>query len=218
MMREALCVMMKYPVAGGVKTRLAAETGNEKAAAVYAEMCGNILKEAKKTGRDVFVFVAPEEAVTEAFSMFGTKASYLPQSDGDLGERMYRAISYVFLQNYDHVILTGTDIPELSCSLFEDAFTNLCEYPAVAGPSADGGYYLIGFRKETLHPAVFSNIEWSTDKVLAETLRKLDMFGLNCGKLKEIQDVDTFEDLKLYLSRNTEDPLALRIRTILSEG
>ena len=45
----------------------------------------------------------------------------------------------------------------------------------VIGPSEDGGYYLIGLRAAC--PALFAGVPWSTDRVLATTLRRARRAG-----------------------------------------
>ena len=64
----------------------------------------------------------------------------------------------------------------------------------VLGPAEDGGYYLLGMKK--LHPQVFKNKHWGTETVFAQTMQ--DLQNLDVHLLEELNDIDTFEDLKNY--------------------
>ena len=58
----------------------------------------------------------------------------------------------------------------------------------VIGPSDDGGYYLIGIRKP--QPRLFEAIDWSTDRVRAQTLERAAEIGLGVHLLPGCYDVD----------------------------
>jgi rSAM/selenodomain-associated transferase 1 len=213
-MNEAVCILMKYPEEGKVKTRLAETAGREAALRVYSELCRKTLAEADKTGREVFVFVEPKEKIRETAELFGIDGNIFPQSSGDLGERMYRAFARIFLSGCDSAVLIGTDIPELDSVIMEEAFDRLYEEDAVICPAEDGGYCLIGFRKETIYSSVFTGIEWSSPSVLKTTLEKLSGYGLRCALLKELCDIDTEEDLKKYIKNNSGSETAQKLKQI----
>jgi glycosyltransferase A (GT-A) superfamily protein (DUF2064 family) len=99
-------------------------------------------------------------------------------------------------------VLIGSDIPDLPESILSEAFRSLDDHDAVLGPARDGGYYLIGFRRDTFVPDVFRGIEWSTDRVFAETRRKLEQATRSVYLLPEWSDVDTPEDLRDLKERN----------------
>jgi len=58
----------------------------------------------------------------------------------------------------------------------------------VLGPSDDGGYYLIGMKK--LYRRLFQEIDWSTERVFAQTLERAREIGLNVHLLPSCFDVD----------------------------
>ena len=73
----------------------------------------------------------------------------------------------------------------------------------VIGPAKDGGYYLLGMK--TFYPALFENIEWSSDKVLKQTLAIAEQLNLSVFLLPELADIDNEEDLKnqkIFFSKN----------------
>jgi glycosyltransferase A (GT-A) superfamily protein (DUF2064 family) len=76
----------------------------------------------------------------------------------------------------------------------EEAFELLREHDVVFGPSTDGGYYLVGMSKA--NECIFEDIEWSTEKVLEQSLATCKAAGLEVALLKPLTDIDTEEDLK----------------------
>jgi glycosyltransferase A (GT-A) superfamily protein (DUF2064 family) len=106
------------------------------------------------------------------------------QGDGDLGARLARTAERL------PVLLLGADIPGLLPRHLTDAAAALAHHPAVIGPAADGGYWLLGLAAP--HPAVFRDVEWGTDSVLATTLARLPA---ETPRLETLSDLDTPDDL-----------------------
>ena len=90
--------------------------------------------------------------------MLGDEFSYIPQTGDDLGERMKLAFLRCFSEGARSVVLIGSDIPDLPARIVDEAFRALDENDAVIGPAADGGYYLIGFKRDTFNGNVFPGI------------------------------------------------------------
>ena len=110
-----------------------------------------------------------------------------PQGEGDLGERMARAMDQA-LDEADAVLIFGTDCPYVEFRDVETAIQALLSSEVVIGPAADGGYWMIGFRNA--EPEIFTNISWSTDQVLGQTYDRIKKLGLNCFQLRTLEDVD----------------------------
>jgi hypothetical protein len=71
----------------------------------------------------------------------------------------------------------------------------------VLGASDDGGYYLIGMKR--LHHRVFEQIDWSTERVFAQTLERAREISLTTELLPTWYDVDdaaTLERLRRELT------------------
>ena len=111
---------------------------------------------------------------------------------------MKRAFVQAFSDSVEKALLIGSDIPDLSISLIDEAFNALDTSDAVIGPAHDGGYYLIGFNKATLLPDIFDGILWSTGSVFHQTMKILQESRLRVHVLTELRDVDTFDDLSAY--------------------
>jgi hypothetical protein len=101
-----------------------------------------------------------------------------------------------------------SDTPTLPTHCLQQAIDLLAKpvVDAVVGPSADGGYYLIGIR--ALYRDLFIDMPWSTSAVLPETVRRAQALGLKVGWLPEWFDVDTpadFARLRTTLSQTISD-------------
>jgi uncharacterized protein len=92
------------------------------------------------------------------------------------------------------VVLIGSDNPTLPRALIEQACAALDAHDVSIGPSADGGYYLIGLREP--HLGVFEAIEWSTSRVYGQTLAQAERLGLRVHSVPEWYDVDEPTDLE----------------------
>ena len=90
----------------------------------------------------------------------------------------------------EDVLLLGADIPGLTPAHLTGGAAALAKSPAVIGPAADGGYWLLGLAAPM--PPLFENITWGTASVLAETLAKLPP---DTPRLETLSDLDTPEDL-----------------------
>lgn len=187
--------MLKNPVAGKVKTRLAADIGNEKALSVYLKLLQHTLDVTKNINADKFIFYSDVVERNDLFDNIIYKK--YTQCSGDLGVRMDYAFSIPFKNEYKDVIMIGADCYELTQQHIEKAFEALtANHDFVIGPANDGGYYLIGMKK--WNRWVLENKNWSTATLFAET--KNDILGRN-GKLFELEtlsDIDTVADIQSH--------------------
>lgn len=194
-MRQAVAMMAKVPRAGDVKTRLCPPLTPEAAAALY---CGFVLDSAAKITmlETVQPVISYAPANGEAFFADAVPDwMRLPQAEGDLGVRMHNCFTQLLAQGYDHVLLTGSDLPTLPLTIFRQAI-KLAAAPqidVILGPSEDGGYYLIGLRAPCAD--LFTCMTWSTPDVLAETVRRAERLGLHIAYLPTWYDIDTPADL-----------------------
>jgi rSAM/selenodomain-associated transferase 1 len=224
-MSTALIIFAKAPIPGEVKTRLCPPLDPDEAASLHGSLVLDAIERTKGLqGVSLYVAGTPDLAHPFFKVMEGRYgARLLLQRGPDLGSRMMNAIQDAFDQGAKDVLLTGTDLPTLPRAHLVEALKLVKNHDVVLGPTADGGYYLIGFRK--MVPALFEGIAWSTASVLAETKKKIEQTGLSLGLLPECRDVDTLEDLKAFialigkdrnLTKRTEGALRL-IATRLKE-
>jgi uncharacterized protein len=106
------------------------------------------------------------------------------------------------------VTLIGSDNPTLPAELIHTADVALqADADLAIGPSADGGYYLIGMRQP--HLGLFERIDWSTPLVYAQTLARADELGLRVQPVREWYDVDEPTDLERLERELSEGPESL---------
>ena len=186
----ALIVFQKKPEKGQVKTRLAQTIGDEKAVEVYRYLLDHTHRQLALLQIPVFVYF--DNAIDRDF-LLQENYSVAVQKGKDLGEKMKTALKEVFSASHQKVFLLGSDCPGLETCIIQEAIESLKSNDLVIGPAKDGGYYLIGMKKP--HDALFENKSWSTSTVLADTLREAQILGLTVSLLKELSDVDVYEDL-----------------------
>ncbi|MEW6586557.1 MAG: TIGR04282 family arsenosugar biosynthesis glycosyltransferase [Nitrospirota bacterium] len=208
-MHHEQCVLLfvKFPEQERVKTRLSKVIGEENARALYKCFVHDVLDTLGKGDFSITICYSPPFAGESVKEWLGKSYSYMPQRGQDLGERMKCAFEDAFRSGVREAILIGTDIPDISAFVIRDAFS-FHKHAAVIGPSRDGGYYLIGFRKDTLLPGVFEGIEWGTGAVFEKTMKVFRKHGYSVGILPHWRDTDRIEDLRDLYKRNSSGPFA----------
>jgi len=194
-MRQAIVMMAKAPQVGAVKTRLCPPLTCEAAAELYRGfLLDTIAKIASLGTAQPVISYAPASAEM-FFSQVAPDWLRLPQDGMDLGARMHNCFTQLFMQGYEHVLLTGSDLPTLPCHILQQAIrlATTPQIDVILGPSEDGGYYLIGLR--TPCPALFTDMTWSTSGVLAETVQRAVRLGLRLAYLPTWYDIDMPADL-----------------------
>lgn len=191
-MANQLGVFAKYWQPGAVKTRLAATVGDLAASRLYRASLQTTLNRFGRVGDRRVLAFAPAERRADFAEIADGNWSLIEQQGADLGERMRRYFS-ASRDSDDRVVLIGSDSPTLPQSYLEEAFQILREVPVVLGPTADGGYYLLGMRG--VLPEIFSNIAWSTGEVYRQTTAELRGQGIQFGELPGWYDVDERSDL-----------------------
>ena len=192
--RSALILFAKDPVEGRVKTRLGSLLDPKTTLNLYLHFLDDsIAKIHAVTDVERFIGVAsePQTGYFEKLS-YHPPARLFVQEGEDLGQRMRQAFEDRFREGYERVVIIGADSPTLPTGYIEQAL--LSEKQVVIGPSTDGGYYLIGMRGKVTE--LFTDIDWGTGSVLADTLKILQKQGVPAELLPVWYDVDLPEDLR----------------------
>ena len=193
-----ILLFAKAPVPGEVKTRLAAGIGEQAAATLYEQLLRDTL------GMAVRARLAPVElhiASPTCPPFFLSLAERQPvevrlQEGADLGRRMCNAIQAA-LRTGDFALLIGTDCPVMTAAYLQRACQQLDAGSAVVlGPAEDGGYVLIGAR--SCDELLFTDIPWSSDRVLQLTRARLQALKLPYSELDTLGDLDRLEDLRRW--------------------
>ena len=195
---RCLLFFIKNPQKGQVKKRLAAAIGDEMAVRLYKRFLLEMLSTLNKGTFLFYLCVYPVDALESLKAWLGEDYLYMPQQGENLGERMKNAFTEALAMNFKRVVLIGSDIPSLPLEFIEEAFMSLEKKDVVIGPSADGGYYLVGFRDRKFSPRAFKGIPWSTERVFEETMKIFEHEGLTVHTLKMLRDIDTVQDLRNY--------------------
>ena len=190
MSKELIIVFVKNIVLGKVKTRLAKTIGDEAAFNIYSELVKITEKETTKADADRRIYFS--DIIVDSKWL---KDSKYVQNGLDLGERMKNAFIEAFNDGYEKVILIGSDLPDISKDILNQGLSTLNKNDIVFGPAEDGGYYLIGLTKP--HYQVFNNKPWSKPNLLETTLNDLKNQNIKFTLLETLNDIDTFEDLKV---------------------
>jgi uncharacterized protein len=181
--------MARAPVAGRVKTRLAAEAGVATAVRFARHSAAALLQ---RVGRDprwsTTLAVTPDSAATGRLWPRGVTLAR--QHGGDLGARMQHIFNGT---PRGPVVVVGTDVPGIAPGHIAAAFRLLGGHDAVLGPAADGGYWLVGMRRRPSVLRPFRGVRWSTARALADTLANLD--GRSVARVATLSDVDAAADL-----------------------
>jgi rSAM/selenodomain-associated transferase 1 len=201
-MNDVLIVFLKEPVPGRVKTRLAPLLGAEAAARLYAALVEHALAALRGPWRRM-LFGAPADAAARLADRLAEPV--LPQAEGDLGARMAAAFDAAFTSGAERAVIVGTDCLSLSAIDVEDAFEALGAHDVALAPALDGGYVLLGLRSP--QPALFAGVEWSTPRVMPQTLERVARAGLTFTRLPRHGDLDTLDDLRRDRSRLAALPL-----------
>jgi len=189
--QRRLAIFVKAPRVGQAKTRLGKDIGPVRAARFARRLGGAIIR---TTGRDprwrTCLWVSPDDQAARA-RVWPQVLARRPQGRGDLGARMMRALTE---DGVGPVVLVGSDIPDLSRGLIEDAFRALERHDVVFGPARDGGFWLVGVSGMRPVGNPFRRVRWSTAHALTDTLANIRP-GLRVVMLPMLNDVDRLEDL-----------------------
>ncbi len=194
MTSAAVIIMARAPRPGEGKSRLRSAVSNDDILALQQAFLADAVDIALAAGiGPVFLAVTPDSAVQPLADEYGEGASVFPQSGDNLGERMLGAFRHASAAGHAPLVMIGTDAPLLQPAQLRRAVSELRTADVCLGPSDDGGYYLVASRVP--QPALFEDIEWGADSVLATTLRRAGEANLRVSLLETLYDVDTPADL-----------------------
>ena len=211
-MSTGLAIFVKTPGLSPVKTRLAAAIGQLRAEQFHRLAAACAAAAAQAAGETI----TPYWAVAEAEGLHDAQWLSLPrlaQGEGDLGVRMAQVYDHL-LARHGSVLLIGADIPQVQPVDLVQAAAAACvgNAPWVLGPTADGGFWLVGGRSP-IPAAAWLDTPWSQPDTAA---RFCDALRPAPARLAVLRDVDTYEDLRIMLAglRTLSEPTTEQ-RTLL---
>lgn len=196
----ALAMMIKAPRAGDSKTRLVPPLSPDEAAELSVcflrDTAANIAGVGSEGGADGVAVYTPEGAEIVFDGLLPETFKLLAQRGEGLGERLLNATNDLFALDYESVCLINSDSPTLPSSLLQAAVSALARDGdrVVLGAADDGGYYLIGMKRAHRH--LFDKIDWSTPRVLSQTIERANEIDLEVELLPAWYDVDDAATLR----------------------
>jgi len=204
--RECVILFTRFPRPGAVKTRLIDRLGPQGAAELHTKMTKQVIcriqpvLQTRKIELQVYYCGGSQQEMAD---WLGGNCTLCSQQGNDLGQRMEHAFAQAIQQGTRRILLIGSDCPDIDSDIITSALKKLHSHDLVLGPSADGGYYLIGLCPAgKKYPALFKGINWGTNQVLEQTLRQAANIGLTCALLRQLHDIDRPEDL-VYFNHHT---------------
>jgi rSAM/selenodomain-associated transferase 1 len=207
---NTLFLMAKYPQAGTVKSRLIPALGAAKAAQLAESFLLDLMERLARTSfpfpiTKVLCFDPPEskdrfKTLLHTHAILNTDFILLPQTQGNLGERLKVAVQSQFGRD-SSVVFIGADAPDIQMSEIQIGFNHAQQGRAYLQHASDGGYVLLAL-PANLNEDVFAEVPWSqadTGVKQAARLRKLNMPLIESPSIWS--DVDLPDDLAPLLRR-----------------
>ena len=197
----ALIIFARNPALGKGKTRIAADSNPEKALEIYHSLL-------EHTHDLALLFQGTKHVFYTSFidqNDLWTPDHFTKnlQTGEDLGDRMNNAFHQV-AENHQKILIIGSDCPYLTVEDLDLALLKLDETDLVLGPAEDGGYYLLGLKEPDKN--IFRNIDWSTNRVLTQTLAAAESVKKTYTLLRELNDIDTIKDWEEFKSYSKNQP------------
>ena len=196
--RSVVLVFAKPPEPGRVKTRLLSLLTPKKGAELHrACIADTITAVSNVPGCRKWLRVAtrPDRAQELGRELqLNSRWHVGIQRGRELGARLEEAFQSAFCSGYQKVLVVGTDTPWMGSDRILRALQTMRTADTVIGPTADGGYYLIGARH--FIPAMFWSIPWGTSQVLDRTLAAIRKAHASCRLLPRDFDLDRPADFE----------------------
>ncbi len=209
--------MAKLPVPGRVKTRLVPPLRTEDAARVQAAFLSTLLARLSASANfDAVVWCHTGGAMGEAeawassqpeLSHFQGNLSFVPQVEGDLGDRLAGAASVIRgTGKKANLCYFGVDSPHLPARHIDEALRHLAAGRDCIGPCEDGGFWCLGVTPDSDVGAITSGIDWSSGRELGQVRARAVQAGRPLVDLPTFWDVDRPDDLARLLQTLAVDP------------
>lgn len=197
---DTVVMLTRLPRPGHVKTRLTPALTAAGATQLHDRLARHTLDSLRPLGAGggARVEVHADAGPRQVRTWLGRGFAARPQAEGDLGDRIAHALTGSFTRGAGKTVVVGSDCPRMSAARVRSALASLNDAAVVLGPAVDGGYYLVGVRRDAARaaiPALTSGIEWGASDVLARTRASLDAAAVPFALLETLPDVDRPADV-----------------------
>lgn len=193
MARPTLIVFARAPAIGVGKSRLARDVGRVEAWRLYRRFLDGLLRRLRDPRWRLVVRVSPDGARL-AFP------AQEAQGEGDLGERLERAIR---AHARGPVAVIGADAPDIDRAAVARAFAAARRTGAAIGPAADGGFWILALSPRRARSIRFPGVRWSTVHTATDALEAI---GGEVARLETRIDVDDRASLAAWLNSRRRTP------------
>lgn len=205
----AVAVMAKASSPGRTKTRLVPPLTHAEAAACNTAFVSDVVanvETADPAGRlQVAIASGPGEGAAFFHREIGPSLRCFDAIFPSFGLCLAHAMQHGLADGLGSAAVLNSDSPTLPAAYLVEMVDALAMPGdrAVLGPSTDGGYYVLALK--TMHTAMFEAIDWSTDRVAAQTLDRARSISLPVHCLPIWYDVDDAASLRSLHGELFED-------------
>ena len=157
-------------------------TDSSKNFALLRNLTKNSLKAAQNSGLDVVHFDERK------------------QEGATFGARITSSIQYVFDLGYDHVIVIGSDCPDLRARDIRHIAAQLERGGVVLGPDYHGGVYALGLARSSFEASLFQSLPWQTGSLKSSLVEYAKRSNTLIFWLNKKADLNHIEDTEALLS------------------
>ncbi len=177
-------------MAGRVKTRLSPSLPPALAAELYSALLSDTLEAGRACRADTrTIWWAEDRDGVPRPEGFVPKL----QSGADRGARLANAFEALLTSPGDRAIVVVADLPALSASHLDRAFSALERHDVVMGPATGGGCWLVGLSRRS--PALFEDAKWADGGSCEDARAAVRGAGLTLRELEPLPGLDTPADL-----------------------
>ncbi len=186
----------RSPVLGKVKQRLAKQTGERAALAIYRKLLRLSLRAMTEAAqRDPLIRPVlshlgdcPDREIPVDFTGHTREQPYRQFS-----ANLAREVSSPAGEDRRGVVVFGSDHPGISAAHIVDMVRLLDHYSVAVGPSEDGGFWALATNRPL--DKVIAGLPLGTNQVLNTFLQTMKELGVPCGIGPPLWDVDNTDDL-----------------------
>jgi rSAM/selenodomain-associated transferase 1 len=184
--------MAKAPRPGMVKTRLSASLPQAAILGLYRALLEDTIALGQSIEHLETAIMSPAADVEELSRIAGPGVRVVAQAGQGLSAALTTVFAH-FTQAGQRVVAFNSDSPHLPASTLRQAFDALTSCDLVAGPTSDGGYYLVG--ASAPHPGLFAGDSIGTAGALEALLARARSLALSIRFIDSFYDIDEPADL-----------------------
>ncbi|WP_165733915.1 DUF2064 domain-containing protein [Polaribacter sp. 20A6] len=132
------------------------------------------------------------------------------QKGNNFGERYVNTVSDIFKKGYNNVITVGNDTLGLEKKHLRAAIESVENNQIPVGPSYDGGFYLLGLRKDQFKASEFLSLPWESSTLYKELKTLLSEKEIATATLPYLYDLDE----ELDISKNIASLSFLKVKAL----